>query len=176
MSVPVAEAFCFCPRCGAQRESPGGNPFSCVQCGFTHYFGPVTAVGGIVCDGDGDVLFLQRKKDPGKGKLGIPGGFVDAGETVEEALRREAIEELNLHVVRTEYLVSFPNEYIFQGVALPVTDVFFECEVDSFDDMRAQEAEVDGWHFCHPDESTLDEMAFPSNRKAVEEFLRRRRG
>ena len=174
MSEPISQVFQHCPRCGQRSETVGRNPFRCAGCDYTHFFGPCAAVGGIICDRDGQVLFLRRQRDPGKGKLGIPGGFVDAGESAEQALKREALEEVNLRVLRVTYLASFPNQYAFRGVILPVTDIFFECEVESFDSIAAEESEVASWHFCHPNESTLSEMAFESNRLAVEEFLRRR--
>ena len=129
MSETVEQVFRFCPRCGTEASTTGTNPFRCTGCDYIHYFGPCAAVAGIICDPDGRVLFLRRQRDPGQGKLGIPGGFVDQGESLEDALRREALEEVNLRVLRTEYLTSFPNSYNYRGVTLPVTDVFFQCEV-----------------------------------------------
>jgi ADP-ribose pyrophosphatase len=132
------------------------------------------AVAGIVADAQGRVLFMRRERDPAKGKLGIPGGFVDAGESAEDALRREVLEEANLHVRRMEFLASFPNTYTFGGAVLAVTDLFFTCEVETFENIAAEEAEVASWHFYHPTDATLKEMAFESNRKAVELYLHRR--
>ena len=47
------------------------------------FFGPFVAVGGLVINDKGQLLMVRRAKDPGKGKLGLPGGFIDAGEAVE---------------------------------------------------------------------------------------------
>lgn len=171
---PVAQTFRFCPRCGVAAETVGENPFRCSGCDLNFFFGPCTAVAGIICDRAGQVLFIKRQKDPGKGKLGLPGGFLDAGESIEDALCREVLEEINLQVIGMKYLASFPNEYTYRGVTLPVTDVFFQCDVESFDDIAAQESEVAGWHFCHPDASMYGELAFESHRLAVNEHLRRK--
>ena len=150
------------------------NPFRCSGCEFTYFFSPCIAVAGIVTDQQGRVLFLRRQRDPGKGKLGLPGGFVDAGESAEDALGREVLEEMNLQVRCMDFLGSFPNDYEYKGVTVPVTDVFFTCGVETFETIVPERSEVASWHFCHPTEATLNEMAFGSNRKAVELYLHRR--
>jgi mutator protein MutT len=62
------------------------------------------AVDAIIEDNSGNLLFVRRKKDPFKGKLSLPGGKVDLGEIVEEAVKREVLEETNLKVIPTEIL------------------------------------------------------------------------
>jgi 8-oxo-dGTP diphosphatase len=63
---------------------------------------PVPAVDFIIInDGDNNkskILLVTRKNDPFKGLLSIPGGFINAGETAEDAMRREAKEETSLIV------------------------------------------------------------------------------
>ena len=145
------DAWTHCPACGAAAETTGRNPFRCGRCGYVHYFSPNVAIGALILDEDNQMLFIVRGKDPGKGLLGLPGGFVDPGETAEDALIREIEEELNLRVVEAEYLASFPNEYNFKGIRRPVTDLFFVARVASFEEIRAQEGEVDGWKFVDPE-------------------------
>lgn len=179
MNQPIANVFRFCPRCGNKSaEQPAGdgtNPFKCVdaECGYSHYFSPNAAVGAIIADAEGRVLVITRAKDPGKGKYGMPGGFVDPGESLEEALQREVLEEINLTTKSIEYLASFPNSYAFRGVVFPVTDAFFVCQVDSFDPIAPQEGEVSDYHFLKLTETELDKMAFASNRHALELYLSR---
>jgi len=172
---PVADSWKFCPLCGASHATGGINPFRCHACGHIHHFSPVTAVAAIVNDAAGNILLLVRANDPGRGKLGLPGGFVDPGESAEDALRREVLEEVGLHVTRLNFLLSLPNRYAFGGVILPVTDLFFVAEVASFDNMIAQQGEIDDWHFCQPGPEELNKMAFESNRQALEVFLQRRK-
>jgi ADP-ribose pyrophosphatase YjhB (NUDIX family) len=171
MNIPLAAAFRHCPRCGSPIASPGANPLVCGACGFQFFFGPVSAVGGIIADTSGQVLLLRRAKDPGKGLFGLPGGFIDAGETAEEALIREVREETSLAVTRTSYLCSFPNEYVYRGVIIPVTDLFFACKVASLDGLHAADGEISGFHICLPGVAELGRMAFESNRRALERYL-----
>lgn len=171
-SIPVFEAFRHCPRCGAVKSSVGQNPFCCENCDFVIYFSPTAAVGAIVSDSQGNLLFLIRGKNPGKGKLGLPGGFADAGETLEASLRREVLEESSLVVKDIRYLCSFPNQYAYRGVMVEVLDAFFVCSVESFDSLAPQAGEVEGFCFEKPTQATLEKMAFESNRKAIEFFIK----
>ncbi|MCL4535926.1 MAG: NUDIX hydrolase [Bacteroidetes bacterium] len=58
---------------------------------------PFVAVGGIVLKGD-EVLLIQRGKAPSYGRWSIPGGAVELGETLQEALVREVCEECGIEV------------------------------------------------------------------------------
>ena len=58
----------------------------------------------VIIQQDSEVLFAKRKKEPFKGYLGLPGGFVNIGETIEEAARREVKEETSLDIELTDIL------------------------------------------------------------------------
>ena len=59
---------------------------------------PKLMVDIVIPDGEGRVLLIQRANDPYEGSWALPGGFVDMGETVEDAAVREAKEETGLDV------------------------------------------------------------------------------
>jgi ADP-ribose pyrophosphatase len=171
-AIPIQEAWRFCPRCGANSGKTGRQPFQCQDsdCGYTHYFSPNTATGALIVDSLGRMLFIVRGKEPSKGKLGLPGGFVDAGESAEESLVREVEEELNLVVHEYQYLASFPNEYAFAGVVIPVTDLFYVARVESLDGIKAQPGEIDGWTFLDVKDVVAADLAFDTHRRALEVF------
>src|SRR5690606_1967208 len=116
--TPLAEVFRHCPRCGATEPVQFGNNVTCANpdCGFSFYLNPACAVGAVLVDPAGNLLFIRRAKNPSKGLLGLPGGFIDPGETAEAALTREIQEEIGLHVQELRFLASFPNEYRYKSV------------------------------------------------------------
>jgi len=61
---------------------------------------PLLTVDCVVFNPRGEVLLIERKNEPFKGHLALPGGFVDVGETVEDACRRELIEETGVKAGR----------------------------------------------------------------------------
>lgn len=74
---------------------------------------PLVGVGALIIDG-GRIVLVRRGKPPAEGEWSIPGGLVRLGETIDEAVTREALEETGLHV-RPEDLVElleriFPDE------------------------------------------------------------------
>ena len=62
------------------------------------YPAPVLAVAAVVWNDRGQVLLIRRTKEPRKGQWSLPGGKVEFGETLEEAIRREILEETGLVV------------------------------------------------------------------------------
>lgn len=102
-------------RCGHAtewREQAGRLRPVCPRCGFVHYFPPQVAAIAILTREDGRFLLVKRGEDPGKGLWGLPGGFVEVGETIEMALAREIREETGyeLRVGRLIGVWSFFND------------------------------------------------------------------
>lgn len=60
---------------------------------------------------DGKILLGRRGKEPKAGSWSTIGGFVELGESLEEALAREVMEEIGCKVVATKYLCSIPQMY-----------------------------------------------------------------
>jgi len=119
----------------------------------------------------GQVLLIERAKEPGLGMLGMPGGFVDPNEGAEVALRREILEEVGLSVGQLHFLMTAPNAYCYHGILLPVLDIFFSTSVSEDQEIARDDSEVSAWMWTELTPEILARIAFPSNRQALEFFL-----
>lgn len=162
--------FTYCPRCGRQSvRVQDAKAVSCTSCDLLLFLNVAAAVGAIISDDAGRILLVRRDREPRKGKLGAPGGFIDAGESVETALAREVKEEVNLDVASMRYMISYPNDYHYRGICYPTTDMFFACTVKSLEPLRAMD-EVESIVFIDPASVTPEEIAFPSLYRAIQAF------
>jgi ADP-ribose pyrophosphatase YjhB (NUDIX family)/ribosomal protein S27AE len=128
-----ASALKFCPRCGSSRfAAKAAQHLVCSNCSFEWFLNPAVAAACFIFDDRGQVLLIRRQKDPGRGRLAPPGGFVDVGETAEDGVRREVREETGLGVEAIEFLCSQPNTYTYGGYTYSVLDLFFTARVSAF--------------------------------------------
>jgi NADH pyrophosphatase NudC (nudix superfamily) len=111
--------FLFCPydgqRLAPRTDDEGTTRPCCPVCGFIDYANPKPCV-AVLIEQDGRLLLGRRAKEPAKELWDILGGFIDAGETAEQAIHREVEEETGLHVLIGRYLGSFPDTYGPRGV------------------------------------------------------------
>jgi ADP-ribose pyrophosphatase YjhB (NUDIX family) len=170
MSKPI-DHFRHCPACGHPLQAPPlPNALRCSACDFLYFFNPTVATGVILSRPDGAVLFIRRAKEPAKGLLALPGGFIEIGETAETGLRREILEEVGLTIGGIEYLCSAVNAYEYRSVTYPVLDLFFMAEVE--ETIKPEPLE-DVAEICWLDPARVEpaQLAFPSLRAAVRQYL-----
>ena len=162
-----AKPFNHCPACGSSDIVFEENKiFRCRDCSFT-YFHNVAAAVGVILEYDSKIVLIKRAKEPGKGKLDLPGGFIDPNESAEEAVIRETKEEINIDINEPEYLGSFPNIYKYQDVLYHTCDLFFYCRIDVLP-VEFSETEVEELVLLSPSEIPADRIAFDSVRLALE--------
>ena len=76
---------------------------------------------GVISDGDSGILVSRRAEHAHQGGLWeFPGGKVEAGETVQQALHRELLEELAIEVQACEPLLTIVHDYSDKSVLLDV--------------------------------------------------------
>jgi ADP-ribose pyrophosphatase YjhB (NUDIX family) len=127
----------FCPNCGKETLSYIDNrKWACSECGLSLYNNVAAAVGlvAIIKKNNKDhILLVKRGKMPRKGFLAVPGGFVDPGESAEEAAFRECQEEIGLTPTSIEYLTSATNNYQYKDIDYVTCDIFFKATFDEKD-------------------------------------------
>jgi ADP-ribose pyrophosphatase YjhB (NUDIX family) len=161
----------FCPLCGASveprvvsrdmREHP-----VCKACGFVFYLHPkIVAI--TIPVRDGRVLLTRRAIHPAHGLWTFPGGYVDWGESVEDAARREMREEVGLDLA-PEGLVG-----IYSYPEAPVVIVAYHVKVPEGLEAVADAHEVSEVGYFASEAIPWDALAFRSTREALEDWFRR---
>lgn len=168
MSLFLADTYKFCPQCGgplAKRLVKAGEPerLVCTRCGFIFYIDPKLAAIALVPLAQGLVL-VRRGIDPGYGLWVVPGGFVDVGERVEEAVARETLEETHL-VVRPVRLLNVYSYHDSPTVVLAYLTEYVAGELAPGDETL--EARIFGLN-----EIPWEHIAFRSTRQALEAYLK----
>ncbi|SRR5579883_352009 len=156
----------YCPRCGQpliEREAYGRLRPVCSSCGHIVFRGPKVAAGALVVR-DGAILLNQRDIDPGIGKWGLPAGFVDLDERVEDAAIREVKEETGLDIDLDGLLG------VYSDVDRNVVLVVYCASVSGGTLMVGHETRDVG--FFQPD--ALPELAFAQNLTIIDDWLRRK--
>jgi ADP-ribose pyrophosphatase YjhB (NUDIX family) len=161
-------AYKFCPTCGGaleQRILKKGDPHRlvCGRCGFVFYLDPKVAVGTIIRTEDSGLVLVRRAIEPGYGLWVFPGGYVDRGEEITAAAKREAKEEAGLDV-RLDAMV---NVYSYPG--RPLIIVVYAASIvggELCTDEECLEARV-----FAPNEIPWPNLAFRSTHEALEEYL-----
>lgn len=98
----------FCPRCGGATEvRAAGHLRHCTQCGADHFPRTDPAVIMLVTD-DEDRALLGHQATWPEGRWSTLAGFVEPGETLEDAVRREVAEESGVVVGEVTYAASQP--------------------------------------------------------------------
>jgi NAD+ diphosphatase len=104
--VSPKHGFRFCPACATElqwlTELEDGGPkerLRCPACGYTHWNNPTPVLAAVIecADRDGQILLARNAAWPGR-MFALITGFMEAGETPEEGLKREVMEETALTV------------------------------------------------------------------------------
>ncbi len=157
----------FCPRCGTEveRRRPPGDERErhvCPGCGAVHYQNPKIVVGSVCCPrGDDRLLLCRRAIPPREGYWTIPAGYMELGESVEEAARREAWEEARARIELEGLLAVYSVRRIDQ------VQLLYRARLLDPDAVAAGpeslEVRLVGW-----DAIPWDELAFPTVRWILE--------
>lgn len=172
--------FNMCPMCASKKiECRENKKWVCPDCGFDLYCNVASAVGALIYDDEKNVLFEVRAKDPAKGRLAIPGGFVNFDERAEEAVIRECREEIGVEVQNPQFLCTYPNTYLYKNIEYKTCDIFFTVKLkgsmsDFIKKLSAEKSEVVSFE-CHKVTSASDieklPLAFESTVNTLKKWI-----
>ncbi len=125
----------YCGRCGTKTQpSQAERARVCPGCGLIEY--PKICPAVIVAISDGDKLLMARGVNSKTGNYALIAGFVEIGESFEQAVHREVMEEVGIKVKNVRYYKSQPwgfSDSIMIG---------FTAELDGSPALRLQESEI----------------------------------
>ena len=167
----TVEGLGYCPNCGTALEAAaegtpaaaGRRPPACPSCEFVRWENPKLAT-GVVIGHEGAILLVRRNHDPMYGRWSFPSGYVDRGEAVEDAARREAFEEASVEVA-IERLLG-----VYSRAGDPVVFIAYAGRISGGTPRPGPEALEVG--FFPPD--ALPDLAFPHDGEIVAAWRRAR--
>ena len=157
----------FCSQCGApvSHRIPSGDSrlrFICDQCHTIHYQNP-RIVAGCVPVWQDKILLCRRAIEPRHGFWTLPAGFMENGETMEQAAARETLEEASARVHNLELYTLFDLPHINQVYT------FFRAELSDLDFAAGEESlEV---ALFEQAQIPWQELAFPTVGRTLECFF-----
>lgn len=160
----------FCSNCGkdvtlTQIPNDTRLRYFCHSCETVHYENPKVVV-GCIAEKNGQILLCKRAIEPCVGKWGIPAGYLEMGETIEQGAVRETFEESNAIVQNPKLfcLYSLPHIgqlYIYYRAELVRLDF-----VENFETLEAK--------MFYPEEIPWGELAFSSTAYALKKYTRQK--
>ncbi|MEH6502358.1 MAG: NUDIX hydrolase [Cycloclasticus sp.] len=160
----------YCPQCGNQTQStiPDGDNRHrdvCDSCDLIHYQNP-RIIAGCIPVWEDKILLCKRAINPRRGYWTLPAGFMELGETTEQAALRETLEEAQAIVQTDELYAVFNLPHINQVYMMYRSALLkpeFSSGIESLDTRLFAEHEIP-W----------DELAFETMRLSLEFYFKDR--
>lgn len=161
----------FCPRCANQLadrwiETEEKTRRVCAKCGFIFYLNPKVAAGAIPRQ-SGKIWLIRRNIEPALGSWTFPGGYVDLGECVPDAAVRETYEETRLEV-RLDRLL---NVYSYADAGI-VMVAYCATVTGGKPAVTPESTAIQAFAL---EEIPWADLAFPSTRAALQEYVEQER-
>ena len=139
----------------------------CADCGFVHFRNPAVGVAVVVSDSQGRILLGRRSAGGNVGQWCIPCGYVEWGEDIRQAARREFQEETGLAVTIGAVCAVHSN---FHNPAALTVGVWFYGRITGGRAVAGDDLDQIGWFA--PD-APPEPLAFPTDRMVLDDLARR---
>jgi len=161
--------FVFCPSCAHRLDKPdheGGA--KCPNCGRVWYRQSAPTAGAVIVKGD-KALVTVRARDPEKGRIDVPGGFLNVGEHPIDGVKREVNEELGVAIeCDVEDCISMATHRYGEGGDF-VLALGFRARLISGEPQASDDVAAIKW--VTKDELDEADFAWPHDRELVRKSL-----
>lgn len=162
----------YCSNCGELFDKKSETFYLCPKCDFRIFVSPKPGVGALILNDRNELLATKRSYEPWKGKWGIPGGFINGGESAPIALSREIYEELSIHIEPSEfsYLGSFSGLYPYKGIEYQLVNTYYTLNIKGNINITLSD-EATEYQYIKLDEINVNDFA-GDIQNAVTELIR----
>ena len=165
--------FRFCPNCKNSLPKMYDRLIDCTKCGFHFYFSPSPTNALILENKKREILLVKKKIAPKTGQWDLPGGFVEYNETIEESLRREIKEELDLDIKNFQYMRSYTGIYPYKGFMYRPLCFVFRAFIHPEEIRNIKVGDdASGFQFFSYSHVPWDDIAFPDVKNGLKDYIR----
>jgi ADP-ribose pyrophosphatase YjhB (NUDIX family) len=160
-----------CSYCGSKFAEQVLYPRKCWTCHNDTWANPLPVVVALIQvyqgNGKAGVLIAQRNIEPGKGKMAFPGGYIDLGETWQQACAREVGEEIGLATVAEGYRLLTIDMGSNNNTLLIFADYYHRVPMSEIEFCFSSNAETSSVSIAFQPQ----ELAFPTHTKVLNKYL-----
>ena len=157
----------FCSNCGVKNKYGyinGNTRYHCIKCNAIHYENPKPTA-TLICPRNEEILLVKRAEEPGKGLWGLPGGFIEKGESPEIAAVRELKEETQLDGKVIAFLGTYSTfNTIFGDIIL----IGMEVKINDWTNIQPGDDASDVEFF---NIKKIPTLTFPGYQKMIDIYL-----
>ena len=161
---PSLEDVRYCPRCGKHADVKFPRSLTCPHCGYSAFYNPKPVACAITTNTNNELLLLRRGFQPQRGLWSMPGGFVDLGESTEDAAIRETKEEIGVDIT-LEHLVG-----VYSRSTDRIVVVVYAARTTGTPTLTEEALEIGAFE---PTTIPWDQLAFWSDGRALRDYLSR---
>jgi ADP-ribose pyrophosphatase YjhB (NUDIX family) len=159
----------FCPKCAGGLAPHEGNFLICKKCKFHFYINPLLCNAAIIENEKGEILLVKRKFDPKKGFWDWPGGFINPGESLEDSLKREIKEELNVDIEILGIVGVYEDRYLYQNILNYALCTAVSAKITG--GQLKPHDDIEGYKFFPKKEILNQKFAFLSIKRGISDYL-----
>lgn len=159
-----------CPKCGDKLIPQKENFLICSSCKFHLFINPIPTNAAIIENEKGEVLLVERKFDPKKGFWDFPGGFIHPDEDVENSVKREIKEELNVDIKIIKMIGIYEDRYLYQEIEEPTLNILYSVKIIS-GKLKADD-DISGFKFFKKTDLLKQRIAFEWMKQGIKDYLK----